>query len=199
MHSQNNLLWHVDSNVASTLGDRVKHGAAEKHGDIPVWKPKPEVAPSTRQGPQAPVSSLPQWSQSNCWENLKPRSGHRHTGMTPHQQYIVMDLWDQSARALLPLKDPHELIPSSPLWAVDMYPLGSVYHRTFLYHNEHVGRPYGYIFIIDHPTWTAITALNEAPVGIPQAEDIHAFIALNGDLAPHPAEYTDTITNRLFY
>ncbi|KAH8978931.1 hypothetical protein EDB86DRAFT_2836300 [Lactarius hatsudake] len=61
------------------------------------------------------------------------------------------------------------------------------------------GRPYSYIFIVDHPTWTSITALDEPPVGIPQLEDIHAFIALNGDLAPHPAEYPDAITNRLFY
>ncbi|KAH8980911.1 hypothetical protein EDB86DRAFT_2835095 [Lactarius hatsudake] len=60
-------------------------------------------------------------------------------------------------------------------------------------------RPYGYIFIIDHPSWTSITALDEAPAGIPQAKDLHAFITLNGDLAPHPAEYTDAITNRLFY
>ncbi|KAH8979508.1 hypothetical protein EDB86DRAFT_3140335 [Lactarius hatsudake] len=36
--------------------------------------------------------------------------------------------------------------------------------------------------------WTSITALDEPPVGIPQEEDIHTFITLNGDLAPRPAE-----------
>ncbi|KAH8996077.1 hypothetical protein EDB86DRAFT_3077183 [Lactarius hatsudake] len=82
---------------------------------------------------------------------------------------------------------------------MDTYPPGSVYHQAFLYHNERVGRPYGYIFIVNHPTWTSITALDEPPVSIPQAEDIRTFIALNGDLAPHPAEYPDAITNRLFY
>ncbi|KAH8978405.1 hypothetical protein EDB86DRAFT_3090698 [Lactarius hatsudake] len=96
-------------------------------------------------------------------------------------------------------RDPHELIPSSPSWAVDTYPLGSVYHRVFLYHNERVGHPYGYIYIIDHPTWRTIVPLDEHPANVPQEEDLHMFIALNGDLAPHPAEYTDSITNRLFY
>ncbi|KAH8980621.1 hypothetical protein EDB86DRAFT_2835234 [Lactarius hatsudake] len=120
--------------------------------------------------------------------------------MTPRQQYIVMDLWDQSARALpLETRDPRELILSSPPWAVDTYPLGSVYHCTFLYHNEQVGQPYGCIFVVDHPTWTSITALDKPPVGIPQTEDLHTFITLNRDLAPHPAEYPDAITNRLFY
>ncbi|KAH8984698.1 hypothetical protein EDB86DRAFT_2833429 [Lactarius hatsudake] len=101
----------------------------------------------------------------------------------------------------LPLetRDPHELIPSSPSWAVDTYPSGSVYHHVFLYLNEHVGRPYGYIYIVDHPTWTTIVALNKPPADIPQEEDLHTFIALNEDLAPHPAEYTNAITNRLFY
>ncbi|KAH8979220.1 hypothetical protein EDB86DRAFT_2836069 [Lactarius hatsudake] len=60
-------------------------------------------------------------------------------------------------------------------------------------------RPYGYIYVVDHPSWTSVTALDNTPIGIPQVEDLHAFIALNGDLAPHPAEYTNTITNRLFY
>ncbi|KAH8976854.1 hypothetical protein EDB86DRAFT_2838927 [Lactarius hatsudake] len=96
-------------------------------------------------------------------------------------------------------RDPCELIPSSPSWAVDAYPLGLVYHRVFLYHNKRVTKPYGYIYIVDHPSWRTIVPLDEPPVNIPQEEDLHAFIALNGDLAPHPAEYTDAITNRLFY
>ncbi|KAH8977270.1 hypothetical protein EDB86DRAFT_3092680 [Lactarius hatsudake] len=96
-------------------------------------------------------------------------------------------------------RDPHELIPSSPSWAVDVYPLGAVYHRVFLYHNERVAKPYGYIYIVDHPTWRTIVPLDEPPTDVPQEEDLHAFIALNGDLAPHPAEYPDSITNCLFY
>ncbi|KAH8992139.1 hypothetical protein EDB86DRAFT_3079408 [Lactarius hatsudake] len=96
-------------------------------------------------------------------------------------------------------RDPRELIPSSPSWAVDVYPIGSVYHRVFLYHNERVAKPYGYIYIVDHPSWRTIVPLDEPPVDVPQEEDLHAFIALNGDLAPHPAEYPDSITNRLFY
>ncbi|KAH9005408.1 hypothetical protein EDB86DRAFT_3071106 [Lactarius hatsudake] len=96
-------------------------------------------------------------------------------------------------------RDPRELIPSSPPWAVDVYPLGSVYHRVFLYHNERVAKPYGYIYIVDHPSWRTIVPLDEPPINVPQEEDLHAFIALNGDLAPHPAEYPDSITNRLFY
>ncbi|KAH8989586.1 hypothetical protein EDB86DRAFT_3080856 [Lactarius hatsudake] len=84
-------------------------------------------------------------------------------------------------------------------WAVDIYPLGTVYHRVFLYHNERVTKPYGYIYIVDHPSWRTIVPLDEPPANVPQEEDLHAFIALNGDLAPHPAEYPDTISNRLFY
>ncbi|KAH8998870.1 hypothetical protein EDB86DRAFT_2828399 [Lactarius hatsudake] len=98
-----------------------------------------------------------------------------------------------------PVKDPHELILKFPSWAVDMYPIGSVCHKAFLYLNKHVGWPYGYIYIVDHPTWTSIVAVKDPPVGIPQSEDIHAYIALNGDLAPHPAEYPDAPANRLWF
>ncbi|KAH8977964.1 hypothetical protein EDB86DRAFT_2837167 [Lactarius hatsudake] len=96
-------------------------------------------------------------------------------------------------------RDPRELIPSSPSWAVDEYPVGSQYHQVFLYHNERVAKPYGYIYIVDHPSWRTIVPVEDPPANVPQAEDLHAFIALNGDLAPHPAEYSDAITNRLFY
>ncbi|KAH8979678.1 hypothetical protein EDB86DRAFT_3088650 [Lactarius hatsudake] len=96
-------------------------------------------------------------------------------------------------------RDPRELIPSSPSWAVDTYPIGTICHKTYLYHNERVGRPYGYIFILDHPTWTSIRPIEDPPVGIPQLDDIHGFIALDGSLVPHPAEYPDTPTNRLWY
>ncbi|KAH8977661.1 hypothetical protein EDB86DRAFT_2837508 [Lactarius hatsudake] len=144
---------------------------------------------------------------------FRPGSGHWRSGMTPRQQYIVMDLLDQSAGiavlgfALLTLlgsppfetRDPRELIPSSPSRAVDTYPVGSQYHQVFLYHNERVARPYGYIYIVDHPSWRTVVPVEDPPVDVPQAEDLHAFIALNGDLAPHPAEYTNAITNRLFY
>ncbi|KAH9000025.1 hypothetical protein EDB86DRAFT_2828078 [Lactarius hatsudake] len=60
-------------------------------------------------------------------------------------------------------------------------------------------RPYGYIYIVDHPTWTSIVPVEDPPIGVPQAEDIHGFIALNRDLVPHPAEYPDAPSNRLWF
>ncbi|KAH8987740.1 hypothetical protein EDB86DRAFT_3081925 [Lactarius hatsudake] len=96
-------------------------------------------------------------------------------------------------------RDPRELIPSSPSWAVDAYPAGTILHKTFLYYNERVGRPYGYIYILDHPTWTSIVPVEDPPVGIPQLEDIHGYIALDGSLVPHPAEYPDAPSNRLWF
>ncbi|KAH8992150.1 hypothetical protein EDB86DRAFT_2830576 [Lactarius hatsudake] len=41
--------------------------------------------------------------------------------------------------------------------------------------------------------------IEDPPATIPQLEDIHAYIALNGDLAPHPAEYPDAPANRLWF
>ncbi|KAH9007178.1 hypothetical protein EDB86DRAFT_3069846 [Lactarius hatsudake] len=98
---------------------------------------------------------------------------------------------------LTPTRDPRELILSSPPWAVDTYPVGLIYHRVFLYHNKQVAKPYGYIYIVDHPMWRTIVPVEDPPANVPQADDLHAFITLNGDLAPHPAEYPDAITNRL--
>ncbi|KAH8981955.1 hypothetical protein EDB86DRAFT_2834655 [Lactarius hatsudake] len=90
--------------------------------------------------------------------------------MTPRQQYIVMDLLDQSAGRLLS-KGPS---PS-------------------------LRRPYGYIYILDHPSWTSLVPIEDPPVGIPQLEDIHGFIAIDGSLVPHPAEYYDAPSNRLWF
>ncbi|KAH8977988.1 hypothetical protein EDB86DRAFT_2837144 [Lactarius hatsudake] len=49
------------------------------------------------------------------------------------------------------------------------------------------------------PTWTSIVPVEDPPIGVPQAEDIHGFIALNRDLVPHPAEYPDAPSNRLWF
>ncbi|KAH8986995.1 hypothetical protein EDB86DRAFT_2832524 [Lactarius hatsudake] len=120
--------------------------------------------------------------------------------MTPRQRYIVMDLLDQSAGALPLLNQGSPwAYPKFPSWTVDIYPLGSICHKTYLYYNERVGRPYGYIYIVDHPSWTSIVPVEDPPIGVPQHEDIHGFIALNGDLVPHPAEYPDAPSNRLWF
>ncbi|KAH9000026.1 hypothetical protein EDB86DRAFT_3075420 [Lactarius hatsudake] len=96
-------------------------------------------------------------------------------------------------------RDPRELIPSSPSRAVDVYPIGTICHKTFLYYNERVGRPYGYIWILDHPTWTSIVPVEDPPEGIPILEEIHGYIALDGSLVPHPAEYPDAPSNHLWF
>ncbi|KAH8977776.1 Hsp70 protein-domain-containing protein [Lactarius hatsudake] len=106
---------------------------------------------------------------------------------------LCQDLFCSTLELVEKTRDPHELIPSSPSWAVDTYPLGAVYHRVFLYHNERVAKPYGYIYIVDHPSWRTIVPLDEPPTDVPQEEDLHTFIALNGDLAPHPAEQTSVV------